>query len=243
MPEPSNTSFIPKRNPVKNARGSSPRPVFIGTLLIRAFFFAVLIAALVVFIYENRLNSQLDKEITTLNNLIATFSEVDMKKVQDANERLKLASDRLQYTASIRTIFEAVEDATVQTVQIDKLDINRLTNTEFEVVAKMRSGTFDSIIFQRGVMERSDKLIVSSIDDLVLNNPETDQGGSPNDIEYIDFRANLSVLTENIPHNENAGGEFRNVNLPTTPQTVPDQQVQDLPEEELSDEVNQQNSI
>ena len=209
MPE-SSTSFIPKRNPIKKVRRSAARPVFVGTLLIRAFFFAVLIATLIVFVYDNRLTSQLNQEIINLDNAIASFSEVDMQQVLDTNDRLEQASERLQYSTSIASIFEALEIATIQTVQIERLELERVDDSEIKIVAKMKTGTFDSIIFQRGVLERNDKLIVSNIEDLVINNSPENEEGLNDNISFIGFKANLSILTESIPHETVAGNQSSN---------------------------------
>lgn len=216
MPESTSTSFIPKRNPVKKVRRSATRPVFVGTLLIRAFFFAVLIATLVVFVYDNRLTSQLDQEIINLDNAIASFSEKDMQQVLDTNARLRQATDRLQYSASIASIFEALEVATIQTVQIERLELKREDDTEIDIVAKMKTGTFDSIIFQRGVLERDDKLVVSNVEDLVINNAADNKEGLGDNITSIGFRANLSISTESIPHKIVTGNQIRNASITNT---------------------------
>jgi len=186
MPETSNTSFIPKRNPVKQKKANTPRPMFIGTLLIRIFFFAVLIASLGVLIYE----------------------------------------ERLRHTASVSSLFEAIELATVQTAQIESLTLDRVSDTEFEIESEMKTESFDSIIFQRGVYERDNKLEVTSIEELALNNPKENESSAlqEENEDSVNFKAKLTISTDEIPHLINSNNSQIQEDLSeSNPETIDNQ--------------------
>ncbi len=205
MPESTNTSFIPKRNPTKNNHSKAPR-IFIGTLIIQVIFFAVLIAALGVFAYERKLNNDLEKEVLALNSVISSFSEEDMQKIINLDTRLVQAKDRLTHTASIVSLFDAIEDSTIESIQIKNLEIKRLDDTKLTIESEMLADSFDSVLFQRGVLKRDGKLSVTDISDLVLQNSSKNnevstesQTSTPDDVT-VSFKAELSIDTNLIPH-------------------------------------------
>ncbi len=202
MPESANTSFIPKRNPNKSVRRDAPRPIFIGTLIVRVFFFAVLIATLGVFAYEKKLNKDRDAEILALNNAIALFKEEDMRLLLDEDNRLFQASNRLKHTASIAAIFDSLELATLGPVGIQSMDLKRVDDTKIAIKTEMEAKTFDAVLFQRGVFEKDERLMVDRVGDLKLNYPnQQSQSGNliSRDISIV-FNTELSVPTNLIPH-------------------------------------------
>ncbi len=205
MPESSNTSFIPKRNPTKSSHSSAPR-IFIGTLIVQILFFAVLIAALGVFAYERKLNSDLSKEVLALNNVISSFSEEDMQKIINIDTRLAQTKDRLTHTVSIVSLFDAIEASTLESIQIKNLEIKRLDDTKLSIESEMIADSFDSVLFQRGVLKRDGKLVVTNITDMTLQNSSEEhdklnesQTSTPEDVT-LSFKAELTVDTNLIPH-------------------------------------------
>jgi hypothetical protein len=238
MPGSSNTSFIPKRNPAKNVRTGAKRQVFVGTFVIRVLFFATLLAASGVYLYDRKLNSDLNEEIVRLDNAIANFNEAELFRVIEADTRIVQVKERLKYSASIVSILEALEQSTISIAEITDLKLERIDNDTFEVESMMKTNTFDSVIFQREILESSDKLIVSTINDLTL------QGVPPNNALYEDnvgvgeslresvlFKALLTVDTEKIPHQI----VTNNFQAPTSPAAVevPQPVVLEVPENVL----------
>jgi hypothetical protein len=203
MTEPLNTSFIPKRNPNAPTRQNTTQRVFIGTLIIQIFFFSVLLASLGVFVYEKKLNRDLDAEISALNSAIQSFDKEQMQKVVDLDTRINQVDYRLKHTASVSAIFGAMESATVESVKIESLKLKREDDSKFTIESEMQTDSFDSILFQRGVLERDEKLSVTNINDLKLSNfksgdkQATDKSAS----EFgVSFQAELSINSESIPH-------------------------------------------
>jgi len=208
MPESANTSFIPKRNPIKGSRNNAPRPIFIGTLLIRVFFFAVLIATVAVFAYQDKLNKDLDKEIVALNDAISSFSEERMQKILDIDNRLNQTRKRLNHTVSMYSLMDTLEASTLGTVRINNMEVKRLDDKNLTIEAEMRTDSFDSVLFQRGIIERDEKLSVTKYEDLTVNNPASSvvsaqarQQIDPQDTRFsVSFKAELAVDASLIPH-------------------------------------------
>lgn len=219
MPGSSNTSFIPKRNSTHNNRQNVKQQVFLGSFIIRIIFFASLIAAAGVFAYETKLNNNLQDEIANLDNAIKSFSEADMERVVKMDSRLSQANYRLKYSASIVSLLTAIEKSTTGSNQITELTLTRSDDKLFEIEAAMKTGTFDSVLFQREVLENSETLVISEIEDLTLNNvpPEGELYAVENleakdDKVSVSFKALMSVDTEKIPHTA-VPIEFSNIQL------------------------------
>jgi hypothetical protein len=203
MSESTNTSFIPKRNPVKNKKRNTAHSVFIGTLLVRIFFFAVMIATLGIFTYEKSLNKDLNAEVVRFNEAIESFDQKKMQQIIDIDARINLIEDRLKHTASITAIFEAIELAVIEPVQIRSLELVRLTDTEFTIDANLKTDSFGSVIFQRSIFNDDDKLVVSNIENVKLINATRDPSesvGLEGTLSTVEFSASLTIPTEKIPH-------------------------------------------
>ena len=207
MPGSSNTSFIPKRNPAMGDRRGNRRQVYIGTFVVQILFIASLLATAGVFIYEYRLNKTLDTEIVALNTAIGTFNEAEMQRVQAADLRLSQANDRLAYSASVISLLESIEVAVVDSVQISELEVERVSDEAFEVQAQIRTDSFNSVLFQRAILDDSRTLAFSEIKDLVLQNvpPSGTAFTEQLDAQVIEefsigFKVLLAVDQANIPH-------------------------------------------
>lgn len=223
MPGSTNTSFIPKRNPTKNVRTGEKKQLFVGTFIIRIMFFASLLAAAGVYFYENKLQSDLDSEIIKLDSAVSSFKEADFARVLAIDTRITQVKDRLSHSASVVSILDAFEKSTINTTEITELSLNRIDDKTYKVSALMNTDTFDSVIFQREMLEKSDRLVVSEIDDLALraippnnglHDGESLVGASKK--EGVTFKALLIVDTANIAHKVPTGN-LSSVLPPSTP--------------------------
>lgn len=206
MPGSSNTSFIPKRNPAQKERQGAKRQVFVGTFVIRVLFFASLLAAIGVFVYEMQLKKNVESEILALDAAIGTFNEAEMQRVLEADARLKQAKSRFQGAASMVALLRALERSTAGSIQISQLALERITSNSYDVEADMKTETFDSVLFQRSLLEESGTFAVSEIKDLVVQTIPPNSGlyDIQVDSESLDsgvsFKAILSVATDDVPH-------------------------------------------
>lgn len=232
MPGSSNTSFIPKRNPGAGEKRNSRRQVYIGTFVVQILFIASLLATAGVFVYDYRLNKALDAEIVALNTAIGTFNEAEMQRVQATDLRLTQANTRLAYSAAITTLLEAIEVSVADSVQITELVIERVSDDAFEVAAQIKTTSFDSVMFQRTILDDSRTLAFAEIKDLVLENVPPDNGAFTEQLDAqtveefsIGFQVLLAVDQSSIPH----GIVPVDGSAPEVPEVV-DEQTADIPE-------------
>jgi hypothetical protein len=223
-------SFIPKRNPAQKERIRG-RKVYIGTLLVQILFFAALVGTVGVYFYENKLNSNLEAEVKSLTNAISTFEEDDMNKVLGFDARLKHLNYRFEYTASVVKILEAVEKATVGSVQIERIAIERTSDNAFDIESNIVTGSFDSALFQRQILENDDSLVVKEISDLSLQNVPPDgvvvETDGTEEVK-VSFKATLEVDIDKIKPS------VKEVAVPEI--TVPDDALLEDSESETTDE-------
>lgn len=207
MPGSTNTSFIPKRNPTKNVSSGAKKQVFVGTFLIKVMFIASLLSAAGVYFYENKLQSDLDNEIINLDRAVSSFKEAEFVRVLAMDTRIRQAKGRLSHSASMVSVLDAFEKSTIDTAEITELNLNRVDDKTYEVDASLKTDSFDSVIFQREVMEQSDRLVVSEVSDVVLQSVPPNNGlyervssVGASEREGVSFKAVLSIDTEKIAH-------------------------------------------
>ncbi len=176
MPGESNTSFIPKRNPTKKDKVTARKQVYVGTLVIRVLFLAVLVASAALYFYEKKLNSDLNQAVSELDSRINSFNEEDMKNVIAVDKRLRQANSRLQNSASIVAVLKAIEESTTEATQINNLSLVRDDDNIFALTLAMEARSFDAVKFQREVLtkERSEKFDAAEVEALQVTN-ESDE--------------------------------------------------------------------
>ena len=209
MPDLSNNSFIPKAGPVKKKRGAATRQVFVFTIVSYVMIFATVLAVAGVYFYGSYINQQLENEITALDTEINSFNIDDMQEVLEFDNRLQQATGRLDKSVSVVSIFEALEAATIDTVQIESLTLDRQYDEVYALEATIGTDSFDSTIFQRGVYIRNKTIDGVVIDGVkVTAQDDVEQEGYIENIEkgedeqdaLITFTAELEVPLSAIPH-------------------------------------------
>lgn len=197
MPDPSNNSFIPKRGPAKRQRLPASRQVYAFTIVSYVLMFATLLATGSVYLFGKYVDKKLQDEISLLNVEINSFSETDMKRVTDFDSRLIQASNRLENTVSIVSVFDALERATIDTVQLDSLSLVREDDEKFVLDSSIVTDSFDSAIFQRGVFQRN-----SVIEGVVINNVKTVDTKTDGK-SLVTFNASIEVPLASVPYKVN----------------------------------------
>lgn len=164
--------------------------------------FATLIAVAGSYFYSKVVDQNLQQEIALLNAEISSFSESDMQKVLAFDSRLIQAADRLNNSVSVASVFDALEAATIDTVQISTLDLVREADDQFVLSAAIATDSFDSTIFQRGVYQRNQT--ISDIEITTLSNSlgqegianSATRGAGP----IVSFIAKLSIPLSSVPY-------------------------------------------
>jgi hypothetical protein len=245
MPDLSNNnSFIPKRGPVnKKRQGPASRPVYVFTIVSYILMFSTLIATGGVYFYGKVVDKQLNNEIAALNTEISSFSESEMQRVLEFDLRLTQASNRLNNSVSVASVFEALEDATIATVKVAALDLIRENDERFILSAEIETDSFDSTIFQRGVYQRNQTISEVNISALQNGSAFSLADGEPVEQNtsgaLVTFIAELNVPLSSVPYVANPVPETQLPIIITEPTgEVPESvlegesQAEDLGEEE-----------
>jgi hypothetical protein len=215
MADLSNSSFIPKQNPVKNTRRAASRQVYILTLVSYLLIISALMAAVGVFAYDRYTQSVLASEIESLNKEIADFNAEDMERVVDLNERLQAATTLLDMNVSLRSVLAIIEDATIDTVQFESLKFTRVGASDIKLDATIITDSFDSVLFQRQMYEGAKKLSTVTLEDVQIT-LESDEEGGGKPKNSVSFTALFSVNPSEALY---VPDELRSLQASSTPAT------------------------
>lgn len=191
------TSFIPKNNTNRRKRTTQRGNIFVLTIISYVTFFAALAAAAGVFFYERYVHGQFQTEVIAMNTEVASFREADMQRVLSFDQRLQKANNRIQSSVSIASLFDALEAATVGSVRFSTFELTRDADTSLIVEAEIRTNSFDSSLFQRGVFERNQVIDAVEIEDLTVADESTESGLV---FKNVSFLAKLSVPLTAVPY-------------------------------------------
>jgi len=157
------SSFIPKRGSNRAKRKKPARRIFVFTLVAYSLIFASLLASGASYLYLNYTTSLLQEEVSTLNSEINTFSISDLSVVSEFDLTLQRANNRLNNTASVATLLEAVDSAIAQPVQIESLEMERIDDQYMLLTAEVITQSFDSALFQRGLLNDEARLFTDVV--------------------------------------------------------------------------------
>jgi hypothetical protein len=231
----SDNSFIPKRGSTKRAPTGGANKLHVFTYISYILMFATLLSSGGVFLYAQYANSQLDVAVEALSSEIKNFSQADMERVIQLDLRLLQAQDRLENSISITSAFEALQAATIDTVQISSLAMEREDDSSLLIEAAIQTDSFDSTIFQRRVFSANSILQAVTISN-VQNTTLTQSGSAaqePAVRPIVSFLASLSISLDEVPANPQSN-QSPAVNLS---REVSEQSIeQSAPEEDVNDD-------
>jgi hypothetical protein len=203
MKSSSDNSFIPKRGAAKKTQSGAPHKIYIVTYISYVLMFATLLSAGGLYFYAQYTSGQLDAQVSALNSEISSFSQADMERITQFNVRLSQAQDRLDNSISVTSVFEALQAATIDTIQIKSLAMEREGDNRLVIEGDIQTDSFDSTIFQRGVFLRNgtiQEVEISDVQNTTVNElSETEQ--EQNSRPAVTFTASLSIPLEEIPAN------------------------------------------
>jgi hypothetical protein len=205
--------------------------------------FATLLSSGGVYLYAQYINNQLDLEVEALNSEIGSFSQADMERVIQFNLRLSQAQDRLENSMSVASVFEALQQATIDTVQINSLAMEREGDDRFLIEAAIQTDSFDSTIFQRGVFLRNDT--IQDVEILDVQNtimPEADEtAGESTSRPGVSFQALLGIPLEEVPAKPQSY-QFNQAGIVNTNTEIPEQSAEQMIEQSVpAEDVNEDN--
>ena len=225
MADLSNSSFIPKRGPGKKRGGNKNRRIYIFTVFSYILLFATLLASGAVFFYTGYLERQLEQEVATFNEQTRNFSVADYERVQAFDRRLTQATSRVDKSASLPTIFSALEAATIDTIQIVSLNLEREDDERVLLNATIETDSFDSTIFQRSVYTLNDTIATTTISDVqsagLAESTDTDGEEIESEAPGVTFTAEIETPLSAIPYRGDQVVE--ETSLPTAAATSTDE--------------------
>ena len=194
-----NASFIPKRNTVSRERRGAKRQVYVGTILVRIAFIAVLLSVAAIFFYKDNLQKNLDAEVVGLSQALEAFNEADLQRVQLIDTKLKEVSTLMAHTVSTITILEAVEASTLGSAQIVTFDMDRTDRETINISAQIETPSFDAVVFQKQVYGKDNILTLEDLKEISIESSEA-TGIETSEINKLSFSATLLVDAEAVPH-------------------------------------------
>ncbi len=204
MPDSGSTSFIPKHNSFRAERGGPVKHVFFGTIIIRVVFLATLLASAGVFFYERQVRGELMAEISRFQAEAGSF-EVDTQRLTEIvafDERLRQAEILREQSVSTRALLTALERSTIRSVQINSLELTREEAGEIELTADLNTDSFNSVIFQRSILNESAVLQAAQVRDVKVSFAnETDGTNAGQNVgnEGVTFSASIIIDPAAIP--------------------------------------------
>ena len=204
-PNPSQSSFIPKRGADRAKRKKPAKRIFLFSLIAYSLVFASLLASGASYLYKNYTTSLLQNEVSLLNSEINTFSVSDLSVVSEFNLTLQRAKNRIENTASVVAALEAIERATAQPIQITTLAVERFDDKYMLLVAEITAQSFDSALFQRNLLNADQYLFSEvSIDDVSIVSAAEEENSVVNNISLVGqpvtFTATMRVPIDSLAY-------------------------------------------
>lgn len=235
MPGSSNASFIPKRNTVNRERQGARRQVYVGTIIVRIAFIAVLLSVAAIFFYKGSLQKDLNAEVVGLSDALNAFNEADLQRVQLVDTKIKEVGNLMAYTVSTKTILEAVEASTLGSAKITNFDLERTDRETINVSAQFEAPSFDAVLFQKGVYTKNSILTLEKLEEIAIELEGAGDGGAEvvsGEIAKLGFGAKLVIEATDVPHTIPA--MLENSTAPAVEEVTAPAETTDVVEEETA---------
>lgn len=145
-----NTSFIPKRGAVHRRKATPKRQVFVFSLVTYSILFASLLAAGGVYAYNQYLDNQLVQQAAELNRVSASFSTQQLLQVQEFDQMLIQANQRITRNTDMGVLLDTLDMAIGAPTQLESLEVE-LSGEIITLSTEMVTESFDGALFQRNL--------------------------------------------------------------------------------------------
>lgn len=156
-------SFIPKQQPRTNPKVRRRR-VYVVNYVVFTFFLCVLLTAGGLLVWEWRLNTQLDTKQAALNDLRTQFEPRDLVLVKEVEAKLNTISQTLDSQPATSKLFLALNNATLQSVQLQNFTIapGALPNSLLVTYVGV-TDSYDAVLAQRRALEAAPVLAEAEV--------------------------------------------------------------------------------
>lgn len=242
MPDSRDTSFIPKHATGKAEKRNAPRQLFLGTILVQVLFFSVMIATAAAFFYERKLTKELAAEVSSFRDATRSF-EADEEKLQTVlamDQKLAQVGNRFSKSISIVSILKAIEVSTIATTRIESLAITRKSDLELALEAKIQTDSFDSVLFQRSILEQNETLKAVELEDVSIS-IASQPSGRPGEVvrssggaKEVSFSMIVDLDPASVPTLTTVKAD--EILIPVTPEPVINEEVPEVSDQETNQE-------
>ncbi len=208
MPEPVNSSFIPKRNPAQPVRRRSVRKdsFFTLTLVSTALVIAAPIASGAVFIYQKYSERLFAQAVAELDQEIVGFRHADLLEVQEFDQRLRATEQIINQQISYTSVLTILEQNVTPGVQFVGLRTRLNDDGGVTVIGDIVTDQFDAALFQREILAKlqgETEMVVQEFTYLPPGSSELDAGapaeaGEVNSNQPIRVTAEVSLPQQDV---------------------------------------------
>ena len=197
------SSFIPK-GPVRGTvKPKSVRKVYILTYVSYVLFFGTVLAAMVVFGYGLRIDSQLAAEKSSLFAERESFNQSDLERLRELEFKMNTALSLLDRHVSLHSVLVAMEATTVGPVQIYGLEYIKDINNSLNLILKAKTENFNNALFQREIFASDSVLAGASVSEIEFTQSRSDAelfSGS----QEVNFTLSKILSASEIPYTGNS---------------------------------------
>ena len=149
-------SFIPKQSNQKVTNRRTKKRIYLLGYISYVLFFGTLLAVAGMFAYELQLNSSLDRQKGLLAEERSSFSQSDIERVREFEQRLLAADLILNQHVAVSRVFDALELVTISPVSFSAFTID-LVDADgglplYELALSGMTESFNDLLFQRSVL-------------------------------------------------------------------------------------------
>ncbi len=166
------TSFIPQRPSKGKVNTRRVRKIYVLSYISYILFFGAVLAACGVFFLNLSLDAQLEKQKELLSAERDQFNQGEIESIRELEKRINLAQERLDNHISVFSILEALEKSAVQSILYVQFDYKRLNDGAPVITFVGNTDRFDSVLFQREMLESNPVLADSTFSEVAMNSRE-----------------------------------------------------------------------
>lgn len=152
-PQGQSTSFIPQRPTRGKVKKGGVRKIYILSYVSYVFFFFTLITAAGIYFYEFTLSQELEQQKERLASERERFSQTDIQRIKDIDNRIDTAQERLDKHLAVSGIFTALETTTIDPVHFLEFFYSRTIDDVPTVTFTGSASDYDAVLFQREVLK------------------------------------------------------------------------------------------
>lgn len=149
-------SFIPRQSKTPaTAHQHKARKIYLFSYVSYVLFFGTLLCVAGLWLYGLQLDRSLEEQKALLATERESFSQGDIERVRELEQRLLIAEALLTKHAAPSKLFTELEEVTTAGVQFSSFDFTRSENGEYALLLEGAADTFNSLIYQREVLRES----------------------------------------------------------------------------------------